>query len=76
MKRWILAAAVAVALPLAAASPEACSVEADLHPFMGVLELAPGNIAPPAGMTGLARTRRGDGDSPRHAARPPAHSHG
>ena len=54
MKRWILAAAVAVALPLAAASPEACSVEADLHPFMGVLELAPGNIAPPAGMTGFA----------------------
>ena len=67
MKRWILAAAVAVALPLAAASPEACSVEADLHPFMGVLEPAPGNIAPPAGMTGfshdsldaeLARERR------------------
>ncbi|MBI5168627.1 MAG: M28 family metallopeptidase [Candidatus Eisenbacteria bacterium] len=67
MKRWILAASVVAALPFAAASPEACSVEADLHPFMGVLESAPGDIAPPVGMTGfshdsldaqLARERR------------------
>lgn len=54
MKRWILAAAVAVALPYAAASPRACSIEADLHPFMGVLEPAPGDIVPPTGMTGFA----------------------
>ncbi len=54
MKRWISAAVVACALPLAAASPEACSIEADLHPFMGVLEPAPGDIVAPTGLTGFA----------------------
>ena len=54
MKRWTLPMIAAVSLLMSfSATPRADEADAGSHAQMGVAEMAPGNLAPPAGLTGF-----------------------